>query len=140
MLLDALCMFSDRQAVTATVASEGIAQTGPGDAGPSEGVSVRIQANGYTGSGTLGVQLRTSDTVDNVDNPTALTDPEILETFQISNEALLKGGKLFSARLPHGCKEWVDLNYVVSGTITGGNIIAFLVLDSEANDTISFKS
>ena len=131
MILDYENMFSKDQAVTATGGSTSSVDLGPGDAGPSERVSLFVTANpAFTGAGTIAVEVQTSGAVAaNGD----LTSPATIASYAVSNANLAAGGKLLAARLPHGCKRYLRLNYVVSGTIAAGKITAGLVWDVQAD-------
>ena len=132
-ILDFQNMFSRDQAVTATAVSTNTIDLGPGDAGPSERISLLVNSDGYTGAGTLSVELQTSDVVG---AGGVLTTPVAVASFDITNAALLAGGKLVGARLPHGCKRYLRLNYVVDGVIAGGTIVAGLTWDVAAPEPI----
>lgn len=130
MILDKENMFSYQQAVTATGASAGTVDLGPGDAGPSERLSLFVTADPpFTGTGTLAVDLQTADAV-GADGK--LAGPVTVAGFAVSNTALKAGGKLMAARLPHGCKRYLGLNYTVSGSVAAGTITAGLVRDVQA--------
>jgi hypothetical protein len=131
MILDYENMFSKDQAVTANAGSASTVDLGPGDAGPSERISLFVTAEpAFTGSGTLAVELHTSDAVDSAG---ALTGPITVAGYAVSNAALKAGGKLLAARLPHGCKRYLRLNYAVTGTIAAGKVTAGLVWDVQAD-------
>jgi hypothetical protein len=136
MYIDKEAMFSQDQALTATGNATNIVDMGAGDAGPAEGLSLFVHASApYTGSGTLTVNLQTAEAVNAAG--TALESPVILASYPIQNAALLKGGKLLAARLPHGCKRYISLSYTVAGTIVDGKLTSFLTLDAQ---TDSFPS
>ncbi|MDR3361872.1 MAG: hypothetical protein LBO64_03390 [Desulfovibrio sp.] len=133
MIFDKENLFSMNQAVTATAVSTDIVDLGAGDTGPSEDVSLFVSATTpFTGTGTLVVELHTAD----ANSGTALTSPVTVGTFPITNAALLAGGKLVAARLPHGMKRFARLNYVVTGTVAAGTLMAGLVRDAEAHDYV----
>lgn len=127
MILDKQNLFSDKQAVTATAPATDAVDLGLGDAGPSEGVSLFVGADGATGTGTLAVELQTADACA---AGGTLTSPVTVATYPVSNDALKSGGKIVAARLPHGMKRYAGLNYVVTGTLTGAKFTAGLVLDA----------
>lgn len=132
MYLDKENMFSEGQAVTATALSTNIVELGGGDAGSSEEISLFVNAGAaYTGTGTIAVSILTAAAL----NPAgdALDSPVTLATYPVGNEALTSGGKLLAARLPHGCKRYLRLNYAVTGTLSGGNILAGLAADIQSN-------
>lgn len=131
MILDYENMFSKEQVVTATGGSTSTVDMGPGDAGPSERISLFVTSEPpFTGAGTLAVEIHTSDTVA---SDGSLTSPATIATYAVSNAALTAGGKLLAARLPHGCKRYLRLNYVVSGSIADGKITSGLVWDVQAD-------
>jgi len=132
MILDAQNTFSKEQAVTATAAATNIVDLGLGDAGPSERVSLFVNAHpAFTNTGTITINLQTAD----AQAAGALTSPVTIASYAIPNAALQAGGKLVAARLPHGCKRYLGLNYTVSGTIATGKITAGLVWDVQAEET-----
>lgn len=125
MIFDAQNTFSKDQAVTATALSTNTLDLGPGDHGPSERISLVVCATGYTaGAGT--VELQTAD-VSAADG--ALTSPVVIASFPFPAAALKAGGQIVSARLPHGLKRYVRLNYNMSTAGAGGTMTAALVLD-----------
>ena len=125
MYLDKQNLFSEAQAVTATAQGTNVVDFGKGDIGPSQEASLFVGVDGYAGTGTLIVELLTSD----VCTSGALTSPVTAATFPVSNAVLLAGGRVVSVRLPYGMKRYAGLNYVVTGTLTGGKITAGIVLD-----------
>ena len=130
MILDNENIFSKDQAVTATADSTNVVDLGLGDTGPSEALSLFVNAGtAFTGTGTISIALRTADAL----SSGALSSPVTIATFDITNDQLKAGGKLVSARLPHGMKRYADLNYTVGGTIAAGKVTAGLVLDSQSN-------
>jgi hypothetical protein len=134
MILDYENMFSKDQAVTATGASPNTVDLGPGDAGPSERASLFVSAwPAFSGTGTLTINLQTSDAVG---TDGSLTDPVTIAGYAVSNDALAAGGKLMAARLPHGCKRYLRLNYAVSGSIADGKLTAGLTWDVQAEEQI----
>jgi hypothetical protein len=132
MLLDKENMFSMSQAVTATAAGANIVDLGPGDAGPSERLSLFVTCDPvFTGTGTITVELLTADAL----SSGALSSPDTAATYAVTNAALLAGGKLLASRLPHGMKRYAGLKYTVSAsaTLAGGKITAGLVWDVQAD-------
>jgi len=130
MILDFENMFSKDQAVTATGTSTNIIDLGPGDAGPSERLSLFVTADpAFTSTGTLVVTLQSAD-------DKAMASPDTPISFSLSNAQLLAGGKLIASRLPHGCKRYLSLNYTVTGTIADGKLTAGLVWDVQAEKPI----
>ena len=131
MILDAENTFSKEQAVTATAASTTILDLGPGDHGPSERISLVVQADGFT-AGALSVELKTSDAL----SSGALSSPVTVATFPITATQLAAGGLVVAARLPHALKRYVALNYNVGTTCAGGTFTAGLALDVQQAETI----
>ncbi|MDR2488769.1 MAG: hypothetical protein LBD42_04680 [Desulfovibrio sp.] len=131
MILDYDNMFSKDQAVTATSGSTSTVDLGPGDAGPSERVSLFVTSSTpFTGTGSLAVELHTSNAVG---GDGSLTSPATIASYAVVNSKLTAGGKLLAARLPHGCKRYLRLNYVVTGTIAAGKITSCLAMDVQAD-------
>jgi hypothetical protein len=130
MILDKENMFSLAQGpITATAGSTNIVDLGPGDTGPSERLSLFVTCEPpFTGTGTISVELHTADET----TASALTSPVTVASYSIANAALSAGGKLVSARLPHGMKRYARLNYVVSGTVAAGSLTAGLVYETAA--------
>ena len=129
MILDKENMFSQEQAVTASALSTDIVDLGIGDIGPSESISLFVNAGeAFTGGGSLEVEVLTSDEI----SDGALSGAETIATYPVTNDQLLAGGKLISARLPHGMKRYARLNFEVSGGLADGKLTAGLVMDSQA--------
>jgi hypothetical protein len=130
MILDKENMFSHGQAVTATAASDSTVDLGPGDAGPSERLSLFVTCDPpFTGAGTLSVELETADET-GADGD--LVAPPVI-VYPVADEALTAGGRLLAARLPHGCKRYLRLNYAVTGSLADGKITAGLTWDVQAD-------
>jgi hypothetical protein len=137
MILDKQNMFSLAQAVTTTVGSTDIVDLGPGDAGPSERISLFVNCDpAFTVAGanaaTITVELQTADAL----SSGALASPFVAASYPVGKEALQAGGKLAASRLPHGMKRYARLNYVVAlganTTISDGKLTAGLVWDAQA--------
>ena len=126
MYFDKQNLFSDKQAVTATAAATDTVNLGPGDIGPADAATLYVGTSGYTGAGSLVVELQTADAVDAAG---VLTSPVTGATYQVANATLLSGGKAVATRLPHGMKRYAGLKYTVTGTIAGGSVTAGIVLD-----------
>lgn len=135
MIFDAENLFSKDQAVTATAVSTNSIDLGPGDHGPSEGISLVVCASDYT-DGSLTVELQTAD---ECEKSGTLTSPVTVANFPVSADVLKKGGNIVSSRLPHGLKRYVCLAYTVAGgsAPAGGTITAGLVLDVQQAETIT---
>lgn len=133
MYMDKENIFSWKQAVTATALSTDIVDLGKGDAGPSENISLYVGVDGYGGTGSMVVQLLTSDALNTAGD--ALDSAVTLATWPVTTAAITAGGKVMADRLPHGMKRYARLNYAVTGTLTGGTLDAGLVWDVQANNT-----
>ncbi len=132
MFFDAQNTFSMDQAVTSTALSTNTLDLGPGDHGPSERISLVVCATGFTaGAGT--VELQTAD-VAAADG--ALTSPVVIASFPVPAATLKAGGTIVAARLPHGLKRHVRLNYNMSTNGAGGKLTAALVLDVQQAETL----
>ncbi len=131
MILDAQNIFCEGQAVTSADVTSDVVDLGLGDAGPSERISVFVNAwPVFGGTGTIEVELQTSASI--TESTKALASPvTTLAKFPLTNDQLKKGGKLVAARLPHNCQQYVGLKFVVSDSaaLTGGLITAGLALD-----------
>jgi hypothetical protein len=136
VILDNETMFSKAQGpITATAGSTDIVDLGSGDIGPSERVSLFVVCNPpFTGAGTVTIELHTADAA----TAGALTSPVVAAAYAVANAALRAGGKLVSARLPHGMKRYARLNYVVSAsaTLAAGKLTAGLALDIPGTDPV----
>jgi hypothetical protein len=130
MILDKENMFSHGQMVSAHAmcSSDFTVDLGPGDAGPSERLSLFVAADpGITDM--LRVDFQTSGAIDpdgNLDNPVTVA------SFEIGADALAAGGKLVACRLPHGCKRYARLQYS-AGAAVNGPLTAGLVWDVQAD-------
>ncbi len=126
MFFDKQTLFSDRQSVSATTDAAFTVDLGKGDSGPAD-IALYVGASDYSGSGGLTVELFTAA---ETDASGALANPVKIAAWPVDNAALLAGGKIVAARLPHGMKRYATLKYNVSGTISGGRINAGLVIDA----------
>lgn len=118
--------FSRNQAIVATAVSTNVVKVPRGDIGKGRPVVLQVYANGYTGSGTLTVEVQTAADA-------AMTSPETIATYPIANDRLLKGGSVLAADIPTGAGEYLRLNYVVTGTLTGGLVTAGLQLHGDTS-------
>ena len=132
MIFDAQNTFSKDQAVTATALSTNTLDLGRGDHGPSERISLVVCANGYT-AGAGSVELQTADVAA---SDGALTSPTVIASFPVTADVLKAGGRIVAARLPHGLKRYVRLNYNMSTNGAGGTLTAALVLDVQQAETL----
>ena len=131
MIMDKENLFSGDQAVTATALSANIVSLGAGDAGPSERLSLVVNAGtAFTGAGTMKVEVLTSDELNTAGD--ALNGAVTVASYPVTNDQLLAGGKLAAARLPHGMKKYARLNYAVTGTLADGKITAGLVWEPQS--------
>lgn len=120
MIFDKQNLFSNRQAVTATAVSTDVVDLGAGDSGNAPYLSVI--AAGYSGAGSIVVELQTS-------NDAAFGAVKTLATFPVSNADLKKGGAVVAVKLPKGMQRFARLNYAVTGAVSGGAILAGLVMN-----------
>lgn len=139
MILDKQNLFSYEQAVTSTATSTDVVDLGAGDHGPSERASLVVTAKNYSAGPSAGitVEFQTSDEL----TSGALTSAVTVAKYPVTSAALVGGGQIVAARLPHGMKRYAGLNYScpsgsgvtppAGGTITGG-----LVLDVQQAETI----
>lgn len=132
MIASKLDEFSDEQAVTATAISENIIDTGPGDVGPGEPLSiVGIVTEAFTaaGAGTLAVALET-------DGVEAFSSPEVIHTTPAIPKAdLVAGYKFKIGTIPPGMERFLAMRYTVAtGPMTAGKLTFRLALDRDAND------
>ncbi len=117
-IIDNTCVFSDKQAVTATAASTKRVQVMP-HMGKIDHVPLLIQVTeDFAGLTSLKVQVRAAATEGGAYTAVAESDAVPL--------ASLKAGYKFRLRsLPNMAGEWLDLNYVVTGgPATTGKIFA----------------
>ena len=132
MILDKENLFAQDQAVTATAMSDNIVDLGPGDAGPSERISLFVNAGkAFTGGGELTAEILTSDELNG--GGADLDNPETVAAYPVAGDVLAAGGKLISARLPHGMKRYARINFEVVGSLADGALTAGLVWDSQAS-------
>lgn len=122
MIFDKQNLFSWKQAATATAVSTDVIDLGKGDAGASDRPYLSVIAASYTGTGSLAVELQTS-------TDAAFGTVKTIATFPVSNTDLKNGGAVVSAKLPKGMQRFARLNYVVTGTVSGGTVSAGLVMD-----------
>jgi hypothetical protein len=118
-------MFSEKQEVTATAVSDNVVNVSDrvGDGKP---VHLEVMAGSYSGDGALAVEVNASDSED-------MADPVTIATYGIPNAILVRGGSILGAPLPTGAKPFLQLKYLVAGTITGGHLTAGLVWGTQTN-------
>ena len=124
MIFDKQNMFSETQAVTANAVSQNVIDCGPGDTGMSDYPKLTVIANPYVGTGSLAIELQTCDLY------TFGAGVKTLASFPIDNDSLKAGGQIVVAGVPRGAKRYLRLNYVVTGTISAGNITPGLAFDA----------
>ena len=127
-MLDRENMFSYRQAVTATANSTDSVFTGYGDVGPGQAVRLEIDTPKTTGTGSVTVDLQTAPDVNKAPGTFAT-----VATFTIPAVKLNAGGPVLVATLPAGLKDWLRLNYTLTGTVTGFTPTAGLVYQGQTN-------
>jgi hypothetical protein len=120
-MLDKLATFSDDQAITATDVSDGKVYVMP-YTGRGEYVNVHIQVTeSFDNLTSLTVQVAQADTEDG--------SYEVVDNgITIPLASLVTGFKVPVRVLPQVSKEWLELQYTVTGTApTAGKISAFIV-------------
>ena len=118
-------MFSYKQAVTASAVSADVVFTGYGDAGPGQQIQLEIDTPATTGTGSVTVDIQHAAT----DAGTFAT----VASFTIPAERLNAGGPVLVASLPAGLKDYLRLNYTLTGTVTGFVPTAGLVYQGQTN-------
>lgn len=119
-------MFSYRQPVAASAASADVVFTGYGDAGAGQQIQLEIDTPATTGTGGVTVDIQHADT----DAGTFVT----VASFTIPAERLNAGGPVLVASLPAGLKDYLRLNYTLTGTVTGFVPTAGLVYQGQTNE------
>lgn len=118
-------MFSFKQAVTASANSTDIVYTGIGDVGPGTPVRLEIDTPAVTGGGTVAVEIQ---------HAAAEGGPfTTADTLIIDAASLAKGGPVLVATLRAGLKDFLRLNYTLTGTVTGFVPTAGLVMQGQTN-------
>ena len=119
MLLDETLVFSEAQAITAEAASTNVVDQGAaGDAYNALWVVVNVKVD-FTGATALGVNVETADNA-------SFTGPKVLASVQAPAASLKAGNNIVALRLPAGCKRYIRLKYVPTGSPTAGKVKAFL--------------
>lgn len=118
-------MFSYQQAVTTSGVSEDVVFTGYGDVGPGAAVVLEIDTPAVTGGGTVSVEIQHADS--------AAGTFSTVDTLPVSAEKLAKGGPVLVATLRTGLKDYLRLNYTLSGTVTGFTPTAGLLPAGQTN-------
>ena len=119
MLIDSTLMLSDKQAVTASAASENIIdQTAAGDAHRHAVVVARVDED-FAGLTSLKISLQTAD-------DEAFTSPKELAAATFALADLKAGKALLNTVLPAGALRYIRGYYTASGTGTAGKISLFI--------------
>lgn len=118
-------MFSWKQAVAASANSTDVVFTGKGDAGGGQDVRLEIDTPKTTGTGTVMVELQHSSAATGTFGTVA--------SFLIPADRLNAGGSVLVATLPAGLKDYLRLNYTLSGTVTGFIPTAGIVTNGQTN-------
>lgn len=118
-------MFSWKQAVAASANSTDVVFTGKGDAGGAQNVRMEVDTPKTTGTGSVTVELQHSDT--------AAGSFATVASFIITAARLNAGGSVLVATLPAGLKDFLRLNYTLTGTVTGFIPTAGIVPDGQTN-------
>jgi len=140
-LLDIQAMFSDAQAITATAVSTNHINTGnkmtaprapaatTGDLGGSGAIPVLVQVvEAFAGGTSLVAELQSSETADFAVAKTIASTP----VMAVSD--LPVGAKLPIPVVPVGTsQQYLRMNYVVVGTMTGGKITAGISAGNQTN-------
>lgn len=119
MINDQLLLFSDGQAVSATGASTNKIDLGDNGDDILRQLMLFVHVgSGWTGGGTLTVDLETCDT-ENGEFAKVETLVSAAKT-----DATDDNGLLFKGPLPHGLKRWCQLKYTIGNTVTGLKVLA----------------
>ena len=129
MLFDAKVLFSNQQAITATAASTDSVDRGDTkDVGAAGDVPIAIQVTeSFNNLTSLKVDIQT-DTVSGFGSAVTLASVTVLLA------DLVAGYKFPVITLPRGCKQFLRLNYTVTGTApTTGKVTAGIVAGVQTN-------
>lgn len=119
MLIDSTLMLSDKQAVTASAASENIIdQTAAGDAHRHAAVVAQADED-FAGLTNLKISLQTC-------TDSAFASPVELAAATFALADLKAGNALLKMALPSGALRYIRGYYTVSGTGTAGKISLFI--------------
>ena len=119
MLIDSTLMLSDKQAVTASAASENIIdQTAAGDAHRHAAVVAQADED-FAGLTNLKISLQTCA-------DSAFASPLELAAVTFALADLKAGNALLKMALPSGALRYIRGYYTVSGTGTAGKISLFI--------------
>ena len=83
-----------------------------------------VLLNGYSGTGSMQVEVQTSDSASFASNV------KTVAIFPLDNPTLAANGKAVACSIPQNTQRYLRLNYNVTGTISGGSIISGLVADA----------
>jgi hypothetical protein len=122
MLLDALQIFSEDQALTATGASTNIIDLGnDADIGPGRNLyvvtQVGVAADGSSGNETYVVTLQTDDN-------SAFSSPTDIASVTIPRGTA--AGEMFTIGFPANNERYLRINYALGGTSPSVTVTAFL--------------
>ena len=123
MILDARTMFSDKQVLTSTAASQKVLDLGGRNGAQTVEIVVLFTKDATPTTGNLTVEIRGAETLDANGR---LVAPKVLNTSGPIPAVQLKAGLRIPAclRLPPEAGRYVDLNYVLSPALTQGEISA----------------
>lgn len=132
MYFDAENLFSKDQAVTVTAAStntidvQRVRNGRQKDIGHGRLIQLFITVSEtFKGLTSLQVAFETSDN-ENLSPATTL-----IQTAAIPASELIQGYTFSMTAVPDGCRRYIRLNYIVSGTATAGKITAGIVVDRQ---------
>ena len=94
MIFDRHNMFSDKQAVTATAASSFVIDSGPGAHKATTPPWLVVLLNGYSGTGSMQVEVQTSDSASFASNV------KTVAIFPLDNPTLAANGKAVACSIP----------------------------------------
>lgn len=120
MLLDQNAVLSDKQAVTATAASQNVIDmTAAGNAAPGALFAVCRVDETFAGITKLEVALQTAEKAD-------FSDAEELVSASFAVAALTAGETVLAVGVPAGVKRYMRAYYTATGTGTAGKLSFFL--------------
>lgn len=120
MLLDNTLVFSEEQAITAEAASTNVVdQLAAGDAYQSLFVVADVK-EAFASATALDVAIETSE------DATFEEDVKELAKVHLPVAELTLDACIVKMRLPVGCKRYIRLNYIPTGTPSAGKVTAFL--------------
>ena len=120
MLLDQNAVLSDKQAVTASAASQNVIDLGAaGNAVPGALFAVCRVDEAFAGLTKLAVSLQTAEKAD-------FSDAEELVSASFAVAALAAGETVLAVGVPAGMQRYLRAYYTVTGTGTAGKLSFFL--------------